>query len=254
MTDYSPLSLTSSPHFLTITSPCFPFSSSSLSSSSPSSSPSSPPSFFSSLLFYLSSCLSGIGLCRTEHMFFAPERIGLMRSMILSEVTIAIWIKSISNILQWPLRINASSSFVKLLTLYAFPLFLSVIPRSQPTFYQCQSHPSNYFSLQNIDERRSFLNEMLPLQREDFKNIFRSCNGRQVISLSILSHCPLLSFLLLCLWDVQDNDREKKTEESLIKMKVTKVLTLWYLLIYPTFHWDRISRDAVLVSRWYKLS
>ena len=51
MTDYSPLSLTSSPHFLTITSPCFPFSSSSLSSSSPSSSPSSPPSFFSSHLF-----------------------------------------------------------------------------------------------------------------------------------------------------------------------------------------------------------
>jgi pyruvate,orthophosphate dikinase len=27
----------------------------------------------------------GIGLCRTEHMFFAPERIGAMREMILSE-------------------------------------------------------------------------------------------------------------------------------------------------------------------------
>jgi pyruvate,orthophosphate dikinase len=29
----------------------------------------------------------GIGLCRTEHMFFAAERIGVMRAMILSETT-----------------------------------------------------------------------------------------------------------------------------------------------------------------------
>ncbi|CAN0186676.1 unnamed protein product, partial [Hapterophycus canaliculatus] len=27
----------------------------------------------------------GIGLCRSEHMFFAPERISAMRAMIVSE-------------------------------------------------------------------------------------------------------------------------------------------------------------------------
>jgi pyruvate,orthophosphate dikinase len=27
----------------------------------------------------------GIGLCRTEHMFFEPDRIGAVRQMILSD-------------------------------------------------------------------------------------------------------------------------------------------------------------------------
>jgi pyruvate,orthophosphate dikinase len=64
----------------------------------------------------------GIGLCRTEHMFFAPDRIDLMRAMILSET---------------------------------------------------------------VEERTKFLNEMLPLQREDFLTMFKECRGRSVIYLFI---------------------------------------------------------------------
>jgi phosphoenolpyruvate synthase/pyruvate phosphate dikinase len=50
-------------------------------------------------------------------MFFAPDRIDLMRAMILSE---------------------------------------------------------------NIEDRKQFLNEMLPFQREDFLTMFKECRGRQV--------------------------------------------------------------------------
>jgi pyruvate,orthophosphate dikinase len=35
----------------------------------------------------------------------------------------------------------------------------------------------------NIEDRKQFLNEMLPFQREDFLTMFRECNGRQVIYL-----------------------------------------------------------------------
>ena len=95
---------------------------------------------------------------------------------------------------------------------------------------------------------------MLPLQREDFKNIFRSCNGRQVISHSILSCSPLLSSLLLCLWDAQDNEREKKIEESVINNEidgsVNAVISVDLSNISQTQTLrERRSRDAVLVSR-----
>lgn len=59
----------------------------------------------------------GIGLCRTEHMFFEGERIDYMRKMILSETEA---------------------------------------------------------------ERRAALDELLPLQREDFKGIFRAMDGKPV--------------------------------------------------------------------------
>lgn len=38
---------------------------------------------------------------------------------------------------------------------------------------------------ENVDERTKFLNEMLPFQRQDFLTIFRECNGRQVIDISV---------------------------------------------------------------------
>ncbi len=59
----------------------------------------------------------GIGLCRTEHMFFGDERITMMRRMILAE---------------------------------------------------------------NSEERRSALRALLPFQREDFRDIFRTMDGHPV--------------------------------------------------------------------------
>lgn len=59
----------------------------------------------------------GIGLCRTEHMFFAEDRIPLMQGMILAKTT---------------------------------------------------------------KEREEFLDELLPMQKEDFKGLFREMNGYPV--------------------------------------------------------------------------
>lgn len=59
----------------------------------------------------------GIGLCRTEHMFFAEERIPLMQGMILAKTT---------------------------------------------------------------KEREEFLDKLLPMQKEDFKGLFREMNGYPV--------------------------------------------------------------------------
>ncbi|MDA2919066.1 pyruvate, phosphate dikinase [Desulfobacterota bacterium AH_259_B03_O07] len=59
----------------------------------------------------------GIGLCRTEHMFFQEDRIHLMQGMILSK---------------------------------------------------------------NLKERQTYLDKLLPIQKEDFKGIFREMNGYPV--------------------------------------------------------------------------
>ncbi|HEX3036401.1 MAG TPA: pyruvate, phosphate dikinase [Thermodesulfobacteriota bacterium] len=59
----------------------------------------------------------GIGLCRTEHMFFAEDRVPLMQGMILAN---------------------------------------------------------------NQNERKEFLDKLLPMQKEDFKGIFREMNGHPV--------------------------------------------------------------------------
>ncbi|GAB4542565.1 MAG: pyruvate, phosphate dikinase [Thermodesulfovibrionia bacterium] len=59
----------------------------------------------------------GIGLCRTEHMFFGPDRIKAVREMILSDTT---------------------------------------------------------------EERKKALSKLLPMQREDFKGIFKAMNGLPV--------------------------------------------------------------------------
>ncbi len=59
----------------------------------------------------------GIGLCRTEHMFFAPDRINIVRQMIVSK---------------------------------------------------------------NTKERQQALDKLLPIQKEDFKALFRTMNGLEV--------------------------------------------------------------------------
>lgn len=80
----------------------------------------------------------GIGLCRTEHMFFAPERIDWMRRMILAE---------------------------------------------------------------NLDERQEALSQLLPMQRDDFYNIFKVM-GDKPVTIRLLDP-PLHEFL-------PHNDEEAK--------------------------------------------
>ena len=72
----------------------------------------------------------GIGLCRTEHMFFAPERLPIVQKMILSKTE---------------------------------------------------------------EERKRYLDELLPFQKEDFLGLFREMKGRPVIIRTI--DPPLHEFL-----------------------------------------------------------
>src|SRR3989339_2177457 len=72
----------------------------------------------------------GIGLCRTEHMFFGEGKIGPMREMILAD---------------------------------------------------------------NVDDRKSALKKLLPLQRKDFEGIFLAMDGRPVTIRTI--DPPLHEFL-----------------------------------------------------------
>jgi pyruvate,orthophosphate dikinase len=107
----------------------------------------------------------GIGLCRTEHMFFAEDRIPIVESMILST---------------------------------------------------------------SIRERRKYLDQLLPYQREDFLGLFRAMNGRPV-TIRLLDP-PLHEFLPkrenlvreiaeLTLKKVRETKRVEKLEKVLARVE-----------------------------------
>ncbi len=93
----------------------------------------------------------GIGLCRTEHMFFEGERINYMREMILAETE---------------------------------------------------------------EERRRALEKLLPLQREDFKGIFRAMEGKPVTIRTL--DPPLHEFL-------PNNEREQQELASKIGIPYERI-------------------------------
>lgn len=98
----------------------------------------------------------GIGLCRTEHMFFAKDRIKIMQKMILS---------------------------------------------------------------QNEKERSKFLSKLLPMQKRDFKELFRNMQGRPV-TIRLLDP-PLHEFLpdLVELMLEMKELQQKKLSPKLLKRK-----------------------------------
>lgn len=104
----------------------------------------------------------GVGLCRTEHMFFHPERLFLFRLMILSDT---------------------------------------------------------------YEQRCQYLAQMLPLQQEDFRQIFRLMPNRQV-TVRLLDP-PLHEFLPVT---TTNDSMSSKHEEDLLKLAAELGITLDLLL------------------------
>ncbi len=94
----------------------------------------------------------GIGLCRTEHMFFKPERIKAMREMILAET---------------------------------------------------------------LDDRKKALSRLLPMQRKDFKGLFKVMSGMPIV-IRLLDP-PLHEFLPHEDADINELSREMKVSSQKIK-------------------------------------
>ncbi len=94
----------------------------------------------------------GIGLCRTEHMFFKPERIMAVREMILAET---------------------------------------------------------------LDERKKALNKLLPMQKKDFKGLFKVMSGMPIV-IRLLDP-PLHEFLPHEDADINELAREMKVSSQKIK-------------------------------------
>jgi pyruvate,orthophosphate dikinase len=100
----------------------------------------------------------GIGLCRTEHMFFAKDRIPIMQDMILS---------------------------------------------------------------QTPEERAKYLSKLLPMQRNDFKELFRNMKGHPVtirlIDPPLHEFLPKLEELLL---DIKELEMKKQSSKGLDRKKL----------------------------------
>ena len=100
----------------------------------------------------------GIGLCRTEHMFFAKDRIPIMQDMILS---------------------------------------------------------------QTAKERAKYLSKLLPMQRNDFKELFRNMKGRPVtirlIDPPLHEFLPKLEELML---DVKESELKQQSSKGLERKKL----------------------------------
>ncbi len=100
----------------------------------------------------------GIGLCRTEHMFFEKDRINVVREMILAETT---------------------------------------------------------------QERKKALTQLLPMQKEDFKGIFRAMEGLPV-TIRLLDP-PLHEFLPKTLQEIEAFSRERGIPLEKVQEKVTRL-------------------------------
>ena len=97
----------------------------------------------------------GIGLCRTEHMFFGGDRITAVRKMIVSDT---------------------------------------------------------------VEERKAALNELLPLQREDFEGIFEAMKGKPVTIRTL--DPPLHEFLPHSDEEISELANELGIDESKLKAKI----------------------------------
>jgi pyruvate,orthophosphate dikinase len=108
----------------------------------------------------------GIGLCRTEHMFFGEERIGIMRQMILSAGSYAILRDEIAAL------------------------------KSREELTKQQKEHLSKLKQQFKQPKQNFenaLKKLLPYQRRDFVNLFKAMAG-QPVTIRLLDP-PLHEFL-----------------------------------------------------------
>ena len=100
----------------------------------------------------------GIGLCRTEHMFFAPERIKAIREMILSET---------------------------------------------------------------VEQRKTALEKLLPMQRADFEGLYKAMNG-YTVTIRLLDP-PLHEFLPKKAEEITELSKEMNVSEEKIREVIQKL-------------------------------
>jgi len=101
----------------------------------------------------------GIGLCRTEHMFFEGNRIDFMRQMILGSLDFKRIEKELSNV--------------------EADLAKSVSPKRRKEFNEARKSLKKQMEEPNRLYRGG-LNELLKLQRKDFEGIFQAMDGLPV--------------------------------------------------------------------------
>ncbi len=101
----------------------------------------------------------GIGLCRTEHMFFEVERLPVVRQMIL----------------------NASVAQQKLDALKRAEAELARRPEAKDTKAAVAAAKKEAKDSVEVKEYQTALKKLLPLQRKDFEGIFRVMDGLPVI-------------------------------------------------------------------------
>lgn len=97
----------------------------------------------------------GIGLCRTEHMFFASERLSVVQQMILSA----------GRGREGILKINEIEA---------------QLARSGAGKFKEDLAAAHDFYDEYIDKYLGALKQLLPMQREDFAGLFREMNGLPV--------------------------------------------------------------------------
>jgi len=101
----------------------------------------------------------GIGLCRTEHMFFEQERLPFVQQMIL----------------------NASEAQSKLDALERAEAELARRPDSKDTKAAVAAAKKAAAASPAVKAYRSALAKLLPFQRKDFEGIFKAMDGLPVI-------------------------------------------------------------------------
>jgi pyruvate,orthophosphate dikinase len=136
----------------------------------------------------------GIGLCRTEHMFFEGNRIDHMRQMILGSLEYK-RIERELNALESELRRGASSKKRR------------ELQEARKKLKKALEEPKRMY--------RGGLRELLKLQRKDFEGIFRAMNGLPVTIRTL--DPPLHEFL---------PHGEKETRKLALKLKVNPS-SLW---------------------------
>jgi pyruvate,orthophosphate dikinase len=102
----------------------------------------------------------GIGLCRTEHMFFEEDRLPIVHQMILSAEEAARREAALTQLEQEAARAGRQDARLQ---------------------ERLQAARREYESSEAVKTYRDALDKLLPIQREDFKGILRAMQGLPVV-------------------------------------------------------------------------
>jgi len=102
----------------------------------------------------------GIGLCRTEHMFFEPERLPIVHQMILSAEDAARAETALHQVEEAAARAGASNAEMQ---------------------QRLEAARKQYSSSDAVKNYRDALEKLQPIQKEDFKGVLKAMAGLPVV-------------------------------------------------------------------------